>query len=103
MKKGTFAKTLKELQLKNELTQEQLARLSNSIAFGKALKGLRLKSGLTQEQLAELADINYKYLQKLEGKNPSSPTLNTLNSLAIGLNISISDLLGAIKNIDTDL
>ena len=41
--------------------------------FSKALKSIRKSKGLTQEQLAERSDIDYKYLQKLEGKNPSSP------------------------------
>lgn len=65
--------------------------------FSKALKSIRKSKGLTQEQLAERSDIDYKYLQKLEGKNPSSPTLSVLEKLSRGLEISLSEL---IKNIE---
>ena len=64
-----------------------------NIGFGKHLKDLRSKRKITQEELAELAGLEYKYIQRLEGKKPSSPTLNTLNKLARAFNISISKLL----------
>ena len=71
--------------------------------FGKALKVLRAKFGLTQERLAELSKIDYKYIQSLEGKKPSSPTLNTLEKIAKGFDISVSDLIKAIEKIDDDI
>jgi transcriptional regulator with XRE-family HTH domain len=43
--------------------------------------------------------VDYKYFQKLEGQNPSSPTLSTLNKLAKGLGLSLPEL---IANIDAD-
>jgi len=61
--------------------------------FGKRLKELRKKKKLTQEGLAQLADIDYKYIQRLEGKSPSSPTLNVLEKLAKAFNISLSKLV----------
>lgn len=64
-----------------------------NIRFGKHLKDLRKKRKITQEELAELAGLEYKYIQRLEGKKPSSPTLNTLEKLARAFNISISKLL----------
>ncbi len=64
-----------------------------NIGFGKHLKDLRRKKKITQEELAELAGLEYKYIQRLEGKKPSSPTLNTLEKLARAFNISISKLL----------
>ena len=71
--------------------------------FGKVLKVLRAKTGLTQERLAELSKIDYKYIQSLEGKKPSSPTLNTLEKIATGFDISISDLINAIEKIEDDI
>lgn len=68
-----------------------------NIKFSQVLKTIRKSKGLTQEQLAERSDIDYKYLQKLEGKNPSSPTLSVLEKLSRGLEISLSEL---IKNIE---
>lgn len=64
-----------------------------NISFGKRLKALRRKRKLTQEKLAGLADLEYKYIQRLEGKKPSSPTLNSLEKLANAFNISVSKLL----------
>ena len=68
-----------------------------NIKFSQVLKTIRKSKGLTQEQLAERSDIDYKYLQKLEGKKPSSPTLSVLEKLSRGLEISLSEL---IKNIE---
>lgn len=65
--------------------------------FAERLRELSKSKGLTQEKLAEVSDIDYKYLQKLEGKNPSSPTLSVLEKLSRGLEISLSEL---IKNIE---
>ena len=65
-----------------------------NIRFGKRLKTLRKKKKLTQEELAYSAGLEYKYIQRLEGKKPSSPTLNSLEKLAKAFDISISKLLG---------
>jgi len=64
-----------------------------NIEFGKHLKKLRSKKKLTQEELASLADLEYKYIQRLESKKPSSPTLNTLEKLAKAFNTTVSKLL----------
>lgn len=68
-----------------------------NIAFAKTLKNLRTSKGLTQEELAELSGIDYKYLQKLESQNPSSPTLSTLKKLSTGLEISLQDLVEQLE------
>jgi len=64
-----------------------------NIRFGKHLKTLRNKRKMTQEDLAYLAGLEYKYIQRLEGKKPSSPTLNTLEKLAKAFGITTSKLL----------
>lgn len=66
---------------------------NTNIRFGNHLKSLRKKKKMTQEELASMADLEYKYIQRLEGKKPSSPTLNTLEKLAKAFNISVSKLL----------
>ena len=48
--------------------------------FAKRLRALRRKYKLTQEELAEAAEIDYKHLQDMEGRNPSAPTLTTLKT-----------------------
>lgn len=68
-----------------------------NIKFSKTLKLIRKSKGLTQEQLAERSGIDYKYLQKLESKNPSSPTLQVLEKLAFGLGISLQEFIKEIE------
>ena len=64
-----------------------------NIRLGKKLRTLRKKNGLTQEGLAQVSGLDYKYIQRLEGKKPSSPTLNSLEKLAKALKITPSRLI----------
>ena len=64
-----------------------------NLEFGKRLQKLRKKAGLTQEELAQLSGVDYKYIQRLEGKTPSSPSLNIVEKLAKAFKISPSKLL----------
>ena len=63
------------------------------LKFSKRLRELRIKKKLTQERLAEIADISYKNVQYLESRNPTCPSLITLNKLAKALNTKLSKLL----------
>jgi len=63
------------------------------LKLGRKIKELRKKYGYTQEKLSELANIDYKYLQKIEGKNPPALKIDTINRLAKAFNISLSKLL----------
>lgn len=65
--------------------------------FSNTLKQLRKNKGLTQEKLAEMSDIDYKYLQKLESSNPSSPTLSVLEKLSHGLGITLTEFITFIE------
>lgn len=67
-----------------------------NLSFAQVLKNLRTGRKLTQEELAHLSGIDYKYLQKLESNNPSSPTLATLEKLSKGLNISLVELVSSV-------
>lgn len=68
-----------------------------NIKFSKTLKLIRKSKGMTQEQLAERSGIDYKYLQKLESKNPSSPTLQVLEKLSFGLGVSLQEFIKEIE------
>lgn len=59
----------------------------------KRIKELRKGRGYTQEKLSELTDIDYKYLQRIEGKNPPNIKLETIERLAKAFKISVSKLL----------
>lgn len=64
--------------------------------FPQALRKLRTARKLTQEELALRAGVDYKYLQKLESRKPSSPTLATLGKLAHGLDMTLIELVASI-------
>ncbi len=70
------------------------------LRFANALKKLRKAKGLTQETLAQRAGVDYKYLQKLEGRNPSSPTLATMEKLANGLDVTLVELVSVLESSD---
>ncbi len=61
--------------------------------FAKKIRFLRAKHKYSQEKLAELAGIDYKHLQKLEGKNPSCVRLDTIEKLAKAFNTDCSQLI----------
>jgi len=63
------------------------------LKLGKKLRENRIRLGLTQEELAELANIDYKYLQKIEGKNPPAIKIDTIARLSKALKISPKELL----------
>lgn len=57
------------------------------------MKECRKKRGITQEQLAELIETSYKYIQRIEGKNPPDVQLTTIVRLAKALKVKPADLL----------
>ena len=61
--------------------------------FGAKIRSLRIKKGLTQQQLAELSELEYKYIQRIEGKNPPSLGLLKLITIAAAFKIPPSSLL----------
>ena len=63
------------------------------IEMGKKLRELRQKLGYTQEKLADLAEIDYKYIQRIEGKNPPNIRVETIARLAKALKTTPSKLL----------
>lgn len=57
------------------------------------IKTLRKKVGLTQDKLSEASGIDYKYIQRIEGKNPPNIKLETIEKLAKTLKTTPSKLL----------
>lgn len=66
--------------------------------FSRTLKRLRAEKTLTQEELAQRSGVDYKYLQKLEGHHPSSPTLSTLEKLSKGLGIPLAEFIASVDS-----
>lgn len=63
------------------------------IKLGKRIKELRVKREITQDKLAELIVTSYKYLQRIEGKNPPDVRLSTIIRLAKALKVKPAELL----------
>ena len=61
--------------------------------FSNNLKKYRSKNKLTQQKLAELAEMEYKYIQRIEGKNPPAVRIDTIAKLAKALRVHPSQLL----------
>lgn len=61
--------------------------------FANNIKRFRKRCKLTQEKLAELTNIDYKYIQRLEGKNPPAVKIDTIKRLASALKVEPAKLL----------
>jgi len=61
--------------------------------LGKRIKELRIKRWYTQEKLSEMANIDYKYIQKIEGKNPPELKIDTIEKFAKALKVEPDELL----------
>ncbi|MFA6522824.1 MAG: helix-turn-helix transcriptional regulator [Candidatus Peribacteraceae bacterium] len=61
--------------------------------LAKRIKELRLERGWTQEEAAKRCRIKYKYYQEHEGSKPRDMRLSTMEKIAKGLNLSLSELL----------
>ncbi len=57
----------------------------------KNLRKLRGERGLSQEELADRAGLNRNYVGMIE-REENAPTVDTLESLAEALGISVTDL-----------
>ena len=67
--------------------------VSIRIKLGKKIKRLRKERKYTQDKLSELTDIDYKYLQKIEGKNPPNIRIETIEKFAKALKVKPAELL----------
>ncbi|GHU82737.1 transcriptional regulator [Clostridia bacterium] len=70
--------------------------MSNIVnTFGKRLRSYRKKQGLTLEKLEEASGIHNKYIGQIE-RAEKNPSLETLEKLAIGLNLPLEKLVEKI-------
>jgi len=64
------------------------------IKFARRLRELRLKRNWTQEELAEFADLAYRHIQRLESaKNPPPAKIDTIEKIAKAFKITPSKLI----------
>lgn len=63
------------------------------LSLSKRVRELRKKAGYTQDKLSELTGIDYKYIQKIEGRNPPNLKIETVERLAKAFHLSLSKFL----------
>ena len=61
--------------------------------LGEKIKETRRRLSYTQERLSELANMDYKYIQRIEGKNPPDIRVETIQRIAKALKTTPSKLL----------
>lgn len=66
---------------------------SKNKTIGDKIKQLRLKQGLTQDTLAKKSNIPYTTLTKIESNVITRPTIQTVAKIADGLEVSIDSLI----------
>jgi len=66
---------------------------SKKITIGDKVKARRLKLGITQDKLARKSDVPYTTLTKLESNVITKPTIQTVEKIAKGLEVSIDKLI----------
>jgi transcriptional regulator with XRE-family HTH domain len=66
----------------------------SEVRVAQAIRSLRLRGGLSQRQLALRMGVPRTYVSKIENEK-ATPTLSSLNRLAMALEVSIPDLLRA--------
>lgn len=62
------------------------------LRFGRRLRELRKKYNYTQEKLSEITNIDYKYIQRIEGRNPPAIRIDTIEKFAKAFKIKPSEL-----------
>lgn len=63
------------------------------LKISKRIKELRKEIKISQQELSELTGIDYKYIQKIEGKNPPNMQIETLEKIARAFKISVFELV----------
>jgi transcriptional regulator with XRE-family HTH domain len=67
-----------------------------TVVFGEVLRALRVKQGITQDQLAERVETERSHISAIE-RAEKGPALATIFSLAEGLGMSASELIGQVE------
>lgn len=69
--------------------------------IGNRIKFYRKDRNLSQEQLAEISELHPSYIGQLE-RGIKTPSIDTIYRITKGLDVSMSDFLKSIENVDTD-
>lgn len=71
-------------------------KVNSEQALGKRLQRARQEFGMTQQELCQHAGLSYSTLAKIERGAIKAPSIFTIQSIALALNTSLNDLMGAV-------
>lgn len=66
----------------------------DEVTLGRTLQAARKKAGMTQQELCQRAGLSYSTLAKIERGAIKSPSIFTIQSIALALNTSLNALVG---------
>lgn len=69
------------------------SRKHSAKTIGDKVRHIRTKQGLTQDQLARKCDVPYTTLTKIESNVITKPTIQTVEKIAKGLEMTIDEVL----------
>lgn len=68
--------------------------MSNKISkIAENIKKIRNKRGISQDRLSKLADVAYNTIIKIESGAIQNPTIETMQKIAKGLDVSLDELV----------
>jgi DNA-binding XRE family transcriptional regulator len=93
-KSTTFARLHRPKRARSvtETPESRAKRLQGQRDLGARIRRLRLKAGLAQDAFAEICEIHRSHLGEIE-RGESNLTLQTIITLAHGLNLTVHELL----------
>lgn len=65
--------------------------------LGKRLQQVRREKGLTQQELCQRANLSYSTLAKIERGAIKSPSIFTIQSIAVVLGVTLDELVGGVS------
>lgn len=68
-----------------------------TVVVGKRIRAIRKSRNISQENLAENCGLHPTYIGQIE-RGEKCPTIDSLNKISEGLNISLSELFGNMEN-----
>ncbi len=61
--------------------------------IGKRIKELRLKNGLSQDLVSKKANLSFQTISKIEAGSTPNPTIDTVRKIADVLGVSLDELM----------
>jgi HAD superfamily hydrolase (TIGR01509 family) len=71
--------------------------------LGKRLQQVRREKGLTQQELCQKANLSYSTLAKIERGAIKSPSIFTIQSIALVLGVTLDELIGGVTQAQPEM